>query len=82
MFVADDSYAGITSLNNIISLNKKVKLEIGLKNSIKDDSKNAIWGYYYNNNFYNDSGHITKLAKKINQYYKDIPTEKLYYYKC
>ena len=54
MFVADDSYAGITSLNNIISLNKKVKLEIGLKNSIKDDSKNAIWGYYYNNNFYND----------------------------
>ena len=80
MFVADDSYAGITSLNNIISLNKKVKLEIGLKNNIKDDSKNAIWGYYYNNNFYNDSGHITKLAKKINQYYKDIPTEKLYYY--
>jgi hypothetical protein len=32
-FVADDSYTGITSLGNIISLNKKVRLEIGLKNT-------------------------------------------------
>ena len=80
MFVKDSSYTEITSLNNIISLNKKVKLEIGLKNNVKDDNKDTISGYYYNNKFYKDSEHTIKLAEKINQYYKDILTKKIYYY--
>jgi hypothetical protein len=33
MYIHEKEYAGITNVSNIISINKKIRLEIGLKNT-------------------------------------------------